>query len=108
VLAINIEVNLLGDQFYGQNWFQYLLQLFRLFNFPDVLQYLLQLVAFFFTWDARAQFVFAVFWSYMPLTVNSRFKCLHIFVKYWLSLNIERGTWRMEVDHMLIFIPSTD
>lgn len=44
--------------------------------------------------------MFAGLWSYTPLTVNSRFKCLNIFVKYGVSLNIERRTWRMDVDHM--------
>lgn len=50
--------------------------------------------------DARGQFVFAVLWNCMLVTVNSRFKCLNVFVKYHVSLNTQRGTWRMGVDHM--------
>lgn len=47
--------------------------------------------------------MFAVLWCSVSLTVNSlslTVKCLDVFVEYCPSLNIERSTWRMKVDHM--------
>lgn len=41
----------------------------------------------------------------MPLVGSNRFKCLNVSVKYGVSLDVEKDTWRMDIGHNVNFYP---